>query len=44
MDQLVKALETDVEWIRKHTEFGGRAHGWMPPAGTERVAVAPTHP
>lgn len=28
MDQLVKALETDIDWIRKHTQFGEAAHRW----------------
>ena len=28
MDQLAKALETDIEWIRKHTEFGEHARRW----------------
>ncbi len=26
--QLVEALETDIEWIRKHTEFGEAARRW----------------
>lgn len=27
-DQLVEALATDIEWIRKHTEFGEAARRW----------------
>lgn len=29
MDRLAAALHTDIEWIRKHTEFGARAHRWV---------------
>src|SRR6202035_5463928 len=28
MDKLVDALETDIEWIRKHTELGESARRW----------------
>ena len=28
MERLVEALSTDVEWIRKHTEFGEQARQW----------------
>jgi hypothetical protein len=28
MDQLSEALSTDIEWVRKHTEFGGNARRW----------------
>lgn len=28
VDHLVKALETDIEWIRRHTEFGALARRW----------------
>jgi hypothetical protein len=28
MDQLTKALETDIEWIRKHTQFSEFAQRW----------------
>ncbi len=28
MQELAKALETDIEWIRKHTEFGELARRW----------------
>jgi WD40 repeat protein len=27
-DKLVEALSTDIEWIRKHTEFGEQARRW----------------
>ena len=27
-DQLAEALQTDIGWIRKHTEFGEAAHHW----------------
>jgi hypothetical protein len=27
-DKLTKALENDIEWIRKHTYFGEHAHRW----------------
>jgi WD domain, G-beta repeat len=29
MAQLVEALETDIEWVRKHTEFGEHAGRWV---------------
>jgi tetratricopeptide (TPR) repeat protein len=29
MDQLAGALQTDIDWIRKHTEFGAQAHQWV---------------
>ena len=29
MERLTAALQTDVEWIRKHTEFGAQAHDWV---------------
>jgi hypothetical protein len=29
MDRLVTALETDIEWIRQHTELGEHAHRWV---------------
>jgi len=29
MAHLVEALETDIEWVRKHTEFGEVAHRWL---------------
>jgi hypothetical protein len=28
LSQLVEALETDIDWIRKHTEFGEHARRW----------------
>ena len=28
LDQLVEALETDIEWIREHTRLGELAHHW----------------
>ena len=28
IDELAKALETDIQWIRKHTEFGEAARRW----------------
>ena len=28
VDRLVEALEVDINWIRKHTEFGEQAHSW----------------
>jgi WD40 repeat protein len=28
VDRLVKALETDIAWVRKHTEFGALAQRW----------------
>jgi WD40 repeat protein len=28
MDRLVEALNTDIEWVRKHTEFGEQARRW----------------
>jgi WD40 repeat protein len=28
MDQLAEALETDIHWVRKHTEFGEYARRW----------------
>jgi TIR domain len=29
MDDLAKALSTDIDWIRKHTELGAQARRWM---------------
>ncbi len=29
MDRLAAALQTDIEWVRKHTEFGEQAHKWV---------------
>ena len=29
MDRLAEALQTDIDWIRKHTEFGAWAHDWV---------------
>jgi tetratricopeptide (TPR) repeat protein len=29
MDRLAEALQTDIDWIRKDTEFGAQAHQWM---------------
>jgi tetratricopeptide (TPR) repeat protein len=29
MDRLAEALQTDIDWIRKHTEFGAQAHDWV---------------
>jgi tetratricopeptide (TPR) repeat protein len=29
MERLTAALQTDIEWIRKHTEFGTQAHDWV---------------
>jgi len=29
MDCLAEALQTDIDWIRKHTEFGAQAHDWV---------------
>lgn len=29
MDRLAAAVQTDIEWIRKHTEFGAQAHTWV---------------
>lgn len=29
MDRLAAALQTDIEWIREHTEFGAQAHTWV---------------
>jgi len=29
LDRLAEALETDIEWVRKHTEFGEHARRWM---------------
>lgn len=29
MDRLAGALQTDIEWIRRHTEFGAQAHKWV---------------
>ena len=29
MDRLAEALQMDIEWIRKHTEFGALAHEWV---------------
>ena len=28
MEKLAEALETDIAWIRRHTEFGDAAHRW----------------
>jgi len=28
VDRLVDALQADIHWIRKHTEFGAQAHNW----------------
>jgi tetratricopeptide (TPR) repeat protein len=28
VDQLTEALQTDIGWFRKHTEFGAAAHHW----------------
>jgi tetratricopeptide (TPR) repeat protein len=28
VDRLVEALQVDIDWIRKHTEFGEQAHDW----------------
>ena len=28
-DKLAKALQTDIGWIRRHTEFGEAARRWM---------------
>jgi hypothetical protein len=28
MDRLVEALSTDIEWVRKHTEYGAQARRW----------------
>jgi WD40 repeat protein len=28
VDRLVRALETDIAWVRKHTEFGEQARRW----------------
>jgi TIR domain len=28
LDELVEALSTDIEWVRKHTEFGEQARRW----------------
>ena len=28
-DKLVDALQTDISWVRKHTEYGERAREWM---------------
>src|ERR1700690_650381 len=35
-DKLVEALQTDIGWVRRHTEFGDKAHRWVepkPPSG-----------
>ena len=29
LDRLAEALHTDIEWVRKHTEFGEHARRWM---------------
>jgi WD40 repeat protein len=29
LDRLAEALETDIDWVRKHTEFGEHARRWM---------------
>lgn len=29
LDRLTEALETDIDWVRKHTEFGEQARRWM---------------
>jgi len=31
--RLADALSTDIEWIRKHTEFGELARRWRRPRG-----------
>jgi hypothetical protein len=28
MDRLAEALDTDISWIRRHTEFGEQARRW----------------
>jgi hypothetical protein len=28
-DRLVEALQTDIAWVRRHTEFGDTAHRWV---------------
>jgi formylglycine-generating enzyme required for sulfatase activity len=28
-DRLVEALQTDIAWVRRHTEFGDTAHRWL---------------
>ena len=29
MDRLAEALRTDIDWIRRHTEFEAQAHDWV---------------
>ncbi len=38
MDELIRALETDVEWVRGHTRWGQRADGWQR-GGKDRGAL-----
>lgn len=38
MDELILALETDVEWVRGHTRWGQRADGWQR-GGKDRGAL-----
>src|SRR5215831_16182457 len=38
-DQLVEALNTDIAWIRQHTEFGGQARRWAQAKGASGLLL-----
>ena len=41
VDRLTEALQVDLGWIRKHTEFGEQAHSWAA-AGRPRGLLLPS--
>jgi formylglycine-generating enzyme required for sulfatase activity len=40
-DKLVDALQTDIGWVRKHTEYGERAREWMENACAAALLLRP---
>jgi formylglycine-generating enzyme required for sulfatase activity len=40
-DQLAKALQTDIAWIRRHTEFGEAARRWSEASRTSGLLLRP---
>ena len=42
MDRLVEALNTDIEWVRKHTEFGEQGRRWATEGVPTGVLRSPT--
>jgi formylglycine-generating enzyme required for sulfatase activity len=40
-DKLAEALQTDIGWIRRHTEFGDTAHRWVEAARPNGMLLRP---